>query len=138
MARIASSVRLPLAAGENYFTPGEFDRAARAGALRIAMPDITRVGGFTGMRDIVGRMRALSVECSPHHFGTDLGFVASLHFMTAVPAGLEMLRDVSNCPLKWEVIGGQPIVEGGYALAPDGPGLGIEIDQGAVEKYLEA
>ncbi|NPV71040.1 MAG: mandelate racemase/muconate lactonizing enzyme family protein [Firmicutes bacterium] len=136
MAQIASSVRVPVAAGENYFTVDEFHRAVAAGALRVAMPDITRAGGFTGMREIAGTVRSQSIPCSPHHFGTDLGLAASLHLMTAVPAGLEMLRDVSNCSLKWEVIGEPLPVRNGQACAPDGPGLGVHVDEQAVARHL--
>ncbi len=101
------------------------------------MPDITRAGGFTGAAEAITAMRSRSIPCSPHHFGTDLGFVASLHLMTAVPGGLEMLRDVSDCPVKWEVIGGQPRIEDGRAWVPDGPGLGVEVDREAIEKYMQ-
>ncbi|MGE5484537.1 MAG: mandelate racemase/muconate lactonizing enzyme family protein [Ignavibacteriales bacterium] len=136
MTEIASSITAPIAAGENYFTSDEFRRAIAAGALRVAMPDITRAGGFTGMKKIAGTVRSQSLSCSPHHFGTDLGFVASLHLMTAVPAGLEMLRDVSDCPLKREVIEGDLVVKNGTAWAPGGPGLGVRVDEKAVSRYL--
>lgn len=136
MARIASLVRIPIAAGENYFTVAEFQRAVEAGALGVAMPDITRAGGFTGTTKIITAMQSRSIPCSLHHFGTDIGFIASLHLMTALQSKLEMLRDVSDCSLKWEVIGRQPRIENGQAWAPDGSGLGVEVDRDMVERYM--
>lgn len=135
MAMVASVVKIPLAAGENYFSAVDFEKAVKLRAINVGMPDITRCCGFTGARDIVSVLSSAGVAYSPHHFGTEIGFVASLHLMTAFPSNLEMLRDVSYCPVKWEVVGGISLVRDGYATIPDGPGLGIEVDEGAVERY---
>ena len=136
MARIAEKLAIPLAAGENYFGTYDFEQALKAGALDIGMPDITRVGGYGEMRQVCEMLREKNLPYSPHHYGSDIGFVASLHFLSAVPGAVEMLRDVSNVILKEGVLNEKVKVKDGYALAPDAPGLGVTINEELLTNYL--
>jgi len=135
MARIAGKLSIPLAAGENYFGVTDFQKALEAKAFNVGMPDITRVGGFNEMKKVCTLLTNSGIPYSPHHYGTDIGFVASLHFMSAVPGYLELLRDVSNVSLREEVLKNHVPIIGGYAWPPDGPGLGIEVNEEVIQKF---
>jgi len=72
---------------------------------------------------------------SPHHYGSDVGFAASLHLLASTPGGLVMLRDVSPTPLREEVLLEPLRIEGGYAEVPQGPGLGVELNEEVISRF---
>jgi L-alanine-DL-glutamate epimerase-like enolase superfamily enzyme len=135
MSKIVSRLNVPLAAGENYFGVPEFTRAIQAESLDIGMPDITRVGGFGEMMHVCRLLRESGRVYSPHHYGTDVGFAASLHLMSAVPGGLELLRDISSVILKEGGLKEKIEISDAFALPPDKPGLGVEVDEAMLENY---
>lgn len=135
MSFLAARLKIPLAAGENYFGTGDYTRALEAGALDIGMPDITRVGGFDEMIKICRILADRGLPYSPHHYGTDVGFVASLHLMASAPTGLEMLRDVSSAAVKEEVLREKVDIGRGLASLPEKPGLGVAIREEILQRY---
>ncbi|MEM2029299.1 MAG: mandelate racemase/muconate lactonizing enzyme family protein [Candidatus Bathyarchaeia archaeon] len=135
MSKIAEKLTIPLAAGENYFGVSDFKRALDFKAIDIGMPDITRVGGMGEMRKVWGLLRERGISYSPHFYGSDVGFAATLHFFASMPSSLEIPRDVSVTPLREEILKTPLDISEGYAIPPDGPGLGIEVNEDALSKY---
>jgi len=135
MARIAERLTIPLAAGENFFGIKDFKRAVDLKAIDVGMPDLTRVGGFGEMKRVCELLKEKGLFYSPHLYGSDVSFVATLHFACAVPGHLEIPRDVSSTPLREEILREPLALVDGYAIPPDGPGLGIEVNEEALEKY---
>lgn len=135
MSKIAEKLTIPLAAGENYFGVSDFKKALELRAIDIGMPDITRVGGVEEMKRVCELLRERGLPYSPHFYGSDVGFSATLHFASSVPGGLEVPRDVSLTPLREEVLKTPLEITEGYAIPPDAPGLGIEVDEDALSRY---
>ncbi|MER3484970.1 MAG: hypothetical protein C4345_02295, partial [Chloroflexota bacterium] len=89
----------------------------------------------TNARAVIAVARAHGLPYSPHQYASDVGFVTCLHLCAAEPGALHVLRDISPWPLRSEVLT-QPVrVEGGTAWIPAGPGLGVELDAAAIERY---
>ncbi|MCX8128403.1 MAG: mandelate racemase/muconate lactonizing enzyme family protein [Synergistetes bacterium] len=135
MSEIAERLTIPLAAGENYFGISDFRKALDLKAIDIGMPDITRVGSIGEMRKVCDLLKERGLPYSPHFYGSDVGFAATLHFACAVPNRLEVPRDVSLTPLREEVLRTPLEIVDGYAIPPDGPGLGIDVNEEALNKY---
>jgi len=135
LAALRHDARVPIAAGENAYGREEGVRLVTGGAIDVFMPDIARCGGLTNARAVIAVARAHGLPYSPHQYASDVGFVTCLHLCAAEPGALHVLRDISPWPLRSEVLT-QPVrVEGGTAWIPAGPGLGVELDAAAIERY---
>jgi D-galactarolactone cycloisomerase len=125
-----------IAAGENAAGLHDFRHMFESGALDIAQPSVTKIGGIGEMRRIADLAQRSGLRLVPHcaYFGP--GFLASLHVVASlVPEGpLERLY------LKLEASPFGPWLEarGGKVKVPDGPGLGCDPDMAVVERYRSA
>jgi D-galactarolactone cycloisomerase len=126
-------VGIPIAAGENTAGRFGFKSLIDAGAIDIAQPSITKVGGVGEMLAIIDLCRETGVTVTPHcpYFGH--GLIATLHIIAAlVPdAPVEVLwLDMEAHPFHDQVT---PV--GGRLKVPQGPGLGCEPDPDIMARY---
>ena len=131
-----AGVKTRLAAGEQEATGWGFRRLIREGKIDVAQPDISRCGGFTALRKILWEAEAAGIDVCPHAWLTDLLTAASLHVNAVLPRSLCLEYNVSSSPMLREIIR-NPIQmdKDGFMPVPQGPGLGIEIGEKAVEKF---
>lgn len=132
----AAGVKTRLAAGEQEATGWGFRQLIQQGGIDVLQPDITRCGGFTQVRKIMWEAEYAGVDVCPHAWLTDLNTAASLHVNAVLPRSLFLEYNVSDNPMLREVIQNPVQMDAsGYISVPDGPGLGIEIDEAAVRKF---
>lgn len=122
-----------MAAGENAAGLIEFRRAFEIGALDIAQPSVTKIGGISEMRRIIALAQAFGVRVVPHcpYFGP--GFIASLHLTAALPADTPVERlavDLEASPM-----GDWVDAKNGAMRVPQGVGLGVDPDPALVARY---
>lgn len=135
LAELAALTDTPLAAGENAFDRDDVHALLAARAIDYLMPDPTRCGGLTECKRLCALAQTFRVPYSPHHYGSDVGFVAALHLLASTPGGGYMLRDVSPTPLRDQVLAEPLGIEKGVAYVPDGKGLGVRLNREVIEKY---
>ncbi len=126
---------IPLAAGENQFDVADATALLDTNAIRYLMPDPTRAGGLSEAQRISALAQARGLSYSPHHYGSDVGFAATLHLIAATPGAGYMLRDVAPALLRESVLRTPITIESGYAVTPDGPGLGVELDWDVIHAH---
>lgn len=132
----AAGVKTRLAAGEQEATGWGFRQLIQQGGIDVVQPDITRCGGFTQIRKILWEAEYAGVDVCPHAWLTDLNTAAALHVNAILPRSLFLEYNVSDNPMLREVIENPvQLDESGYIAVPDGPGLGIEINEAAVRKF---
>lgn len=125
-----------IAAGEQEATGWGFRTLIRQGQIDVAQPDISRCGGFTQLRRIIWEAEAAGIDVCPHAWLTDLLTAASLHANAALPRSLFLEYNVSSSPMLRDIIANPIQMDGdGMMDVPQGPGLGIIIDEEAVERY---
>lgn len=124
---------VPIAAGENAGSLWDFRAMMAAGAVDVAQPSVTKIGGVTELRKVVALGEALGVRVVPHcaYFGP--GFLASLHCAAAMPERPMLERlflDLEASPFS-------PWTEAarGHLFVPSGPGLGCDPDRDMLERY---
>lgn len=134
-ARLSGTLDVPVAGGECQ-TPSEFDRLFEIGGLDVAQPDVCIVGGLTPARRIARRARDHGVPLVPHVWGTPVALAASLQLIATLPGQPWLEFDRSPNPLREELTP-TPFTpdEEGLVGIPEEPGLGVEIDEDAVERY---
>ncbi len=126
-ARVRAASPVPVQSGENWWSPAEMATAIEAGASDLAMPDLMRIGGITGWLSAMGYADGAGIPMSSHAF-----VEATAHVMPVTPTAhwLEFLDKA--CTLLTE----PAVVENG-AVLPRGPGLGMDWDEAAVNRYLQ-
>jgi len=125
----------PIATGEKSATVRDYMHLIDQGGLRIIQPDIARVGGFTETLRIVAYANARGVRVIPHCWASDILVAATLHLLTAMRGNSYLEFCVYDQPLRRELIQ-QPIKAiDGYATVPEGPGLGIDLNEETVDRF---
>lgn len=139
---VRAALHIPIAGGEAEFTRYGFRELITRRAVDILQPDICLTGGLSEARVIAAMARAFHLRCLPHAWGTQVGLAASLHFLASLPdtppslhplpALLEL--DQTEHPLRDAVVRRGLCIEGDCVRVPQEPGLGIVVDEEAVER----
>ena len=128
---------LPLGVGDLGLTHvDEFIEFMDRGGASICQPDITTVGGFTGIRKIAAAAKERGKRVITHGYKTNIEIAANLHFL-ANHERTELLEySTSHSPLRWEMTTESiPIDADGTARVPQVPGLGVHLNHAAVARY---
>ena len=88
--------------------------------------DLGRIGGITPWRRAAALAQAYRVPVCGHVIPE-----IHVHLLSAIPHGYM----VENVPRSEAILCGMPALEDGCLVAPSGPGIGIELDEAAVERY---
>jgi D-galactarolactone cycloisomerase len=140
---LRAKLDVPVAGGENEFTVFGFRQLLEARAVDIAQPDVCASGGLTACRHIAALALAHGVQVNPHVWGSAVGQVASLHLIGALPLANPSLHadqpvfeyDCSSHPFR-EALVDKPLRQReGWLALPTAPGLGIEVDRKALERF---
>ena len=132
-----------VAAGENLFGKSSYRAWMEKGALDIYQPDLCSSGGYTECKKIAALAQSFHTMLIPHVWGSGIGLAASLQFIASIPPAPGALLpvepmleyDQSNHPFRLELIHDSIGFRDGYVKIPDSPGIGVEVNRGALEKY---
>ena len=106
------------------------------GAVDIVQLDLAWSGGFSEGRRIAAYAHAHHRMVAPHAFAGAVLLMASLHFAAAIPNGLNLEWDQNPNAIREELLKEPLRLEpDGTVKVPERPGLGIELDRAAVERY---
>ncbi|WP_436924221.1 galactonate dehydratase [Halosimplex amylolyticum] len=137
LPRIAESTRLPIATGERLYTRSDFRPLFEADAVDVVQPDVSNAGGITETKKIADMAETYDVSIAPHCPMGPLCTAASLQIDAAVPNALvqeQVLHKVEGAFRYVDNPGMFDVVDG-FIDVPEGPGLGVEIDEAAVEEW---
>nr|WP_249782760.1 MULTISPECIES: mandelate racemase/muconate lactonizing enzyme family protein [unclassified Bradyrhizobium] len=136
LARIRSTGRHHIAAGENAGSLHDFVAMIAAGAIDIAQPDVAKAGGISELVKIASLCQAESIEFVPHCAIFGPGQVATIH-LNAAQRSVPMLERL-YCDFEAEIYGGATLPVNGKVAVPTGPGLGLDPDPGVINRYRVA
>jgi D-galactarolactone cycloisomerase len=124
---------LTIAAGENAAGLHDFRAMFECGALDVAQPSVTKVGGITEAQKIIALAEAFGVRVVPHcaYFGP--GYLASLHLVAALGGQTPLEHLFMNLEASLYGAAAQPL--NGRIRVPSGAGLGHDPDPDIVERY---
>ena len=136
LAHLRSKTRIPLATGERLFTKYGFSQICHRHLVDYVQPDIVHCGGILEMKKIAAIAEAYRIELAPHNPQSDVSTLATLHvdFSTPNLAIQEITHRGAEQYWKDLFYGGAITYEKGYALPPDRPGLGVNLDEKVAAK----
>jgi D-galactarolactone cycloisomerase len=134
-AMLKSLSRIPIAVGENLHTRFAFESFMARKAVDFLQPDVARAGGISEIVKTGEIADRYGLPVSLHTWGDGVALAASLHLSAALQNSYIMELDTTHNPLRTELLT-QPLqFHDGFMVAPSGPGLGIELNPSAIEKY---
>lgn len=124
-ATVRAATDLAIQTGENWWFPEDAARAIAQGASDYAMLDVMKIGGVSGWQRAAAQAEGASLPVSSHLF-----IEASAHLLAVTPTAhyLEYL-DIAGAILA------DPLAVQDGKVQARGPGLGLEWDEDAVERY---
>jgi L-alanine-DL-glutamate epimerase-like enolase superfamily enzyme len=106
------------------------------GGAGICQPDISQVGGFTGILQIAAAAYARSKRVITHGYKTNIEIAANLHFLAAQPNVEPLEFSLSHSPLRWNTTREHfPVEVDGCVRVPHAPGLGVTLNEETIERY---
>ncbi len=133
LAEVRRRSGIPISAGENVMSLKNFEQLFDAGAVDVAQPSVTKIGGVSEMMRVAQLARSRGVRLVPHspYFGP--GLLATLHI--AATFEHDTMIEVSFVELGASPLGDAVAVSHGMIAVPQGPGLGRDPDLHVVAKY---
>lgn len=128
---------VPLAAGENHYTRFEFNRVLEDGYITVLQPDMSKCGGITEGLRIAAMASAYKLKIHPHTSSSGLNMAASIHFLCALDNAGYFEGDTSKGNRFRDQLTSTPysVDKDGCVSPPEGPGLGVEVDEGFFLKH---
>jgi L-alanine-DL-glutamate epimerase-like enolase superfamily enzyme len=140
-ARLAEEQPIPIAAGEWLATRFEFLDLMDRGKVRVAQPDMGRVGGLTEAKRVCDLAKTRGIKIVPHLWKTGISIAAAAHMAAATPhcAFIEFLpASLCESALRKELVTDELQLMNGLVPIPTRPGLGVELDPAALRKFRDA
>jgi len=134
-ARLVAHSPIRIAAGEQDVTLAGFERLLDCG-LDVLQPDVARVGGLTNMRRIGQLIARRHKLCVNHSYKTGVSIAASLHALAALPGTYWFEYCVEQSALRQTLTRQRFPVVDGLVHVPEEPGLGVDLDEAVIEKYV--
>jgi galactonate dehydratase len=136
LRKVADHVSIPIATGERIHVRHEFRELFELQAADVVQPDLTMCGGINETRKIASWAESYYVLVAPHNVGGPVSTAAALHLAAATPNFKiqEHFNDFSEAFVK-EAAPGNPEIDDGFFPLPDGPGLGVTIDEDVIAEH---
>lgn len=133
-ARLNAAVDMPITGGESLATVEQFRPYLEKKAYGIVQQD----AGICGISEVM-RIAEIAyhhgVDTCPHSWHNGLMAMAHAH----VVAALSNPRVVELCmiqgPLQWGILAEPPVIENGWLILPDKPGLGVDLADDLETKF---
>jgi L-alanine-DL-glutamate epimerase-like enolase superfamily enzyme len=131
--RLVRSAGVPIAAGENAGTWIEIAQLIDAAKVDFVQPSVTKIGGISQVKRIIDMADDRGAVLAPHspYFGP--GLIATIHICASLPQPAFVER--FYCDLEASPFGDQVNAANGLMRVPDGPGLGLVVDEAVIARY---
>jgi L-rhamnonate dehydratase len=135
---VSEGVDTLIACGEQEATEWGFQQLIERAKVDVLQPDLSRCGGLTVARKIVHMAERANVLLVPHSWSSDLLTAASLHLNAFQRRAVFVEFNTSQGPLSRAMVKEPLKLVDGHVAVPNGPGLGVEVNEDTLKKYRVA
>ena len=139
LRKVSNETVVPLGFGDGIDDPGVFQGLLREGLIDVVRPDIA-IFGITGARRIAALAEPYYVAVAPRHSKGPVGTAAAIHLAASIPnffiQHVPLPEADQDRAMRREIV--SPAIEtgsGGFLALTKTPGLGITVNEVALEKY---
>ncbi len=138
LKRVTDASPVPICSGENHYTRHGLRAMITTQAVDILQPDIPKVGGLLEAKKIADMADAYYIPVVAHNVCSPVGMVAACHSCASMRNFLVMEFHSQDVPW-WDdvVTAGRPVIKDGYIELPDGPGIGVELNEEVARAHLK-
>ncbi len=137
--KLTAATDTRIAAGEQESGRHSFRRLIFEGDVDVVQIDMTRCGGFTEAMKIANMAADQGKMVANHGFTTYINVAAALHMLNAIPNALIAEYVVQDGTSLRECLTHQKIrAKDGHLPIPQGPGLGIDLNEDTVKRLRVA
>jgi L-alanine-DL-glutamate epimerase-like enolase superfamily enzyme len=106
--------------------------------VNIIHPDLATSGGILETKRIGDYAQEHGISMAMHMAGTPISTMASVHCAAATENFIALEHHFNDAPFWDDFVGGvpKPIIQRGYIPVPEGPGLGVEINEEVIREHL--
>jgi L-alanine-DL-glutamate epimerase-like enolase superfamily enzyme len=126
--------RVPLNTGEKLETPWEFFAFMEAGAIDMMQPDLVFAGGYSGCWRIADYGEHFAIPLTMHNVGAVLQNAMTAQFAAATRNFVMTETNFGNWEVHEEFIKEKLVIKDGMLKVPDGPGLGVTVNEAALKE----
>lgn len=132
LLEVKHALPFPIAAGERLYMLEEFARLTRLRACDVVQMDLAHCGGLSAGKKIAALAQAAGMRVAPHCSIGPVALCAALHFNWSTP-NVMIQENFADYDVPWrkDLVRGWNLCRGGEYALPEGPGLGIELDEAA-------
>ncbi len=135
-ARLRAAVATPIGTGEDEWNVESYSRLIHSGGVDVVQMDPGRCHGISGCRHVIKLIEAQNLQWSAHTWSSALNTAASVHLMANSTHAVAMDFKPHESPMQHELVNDPWVQEDGYLGVRDKPGLGVEVREDMVQKYL--
>jgi L-alanine-DL-glutamate epimerase-like enolase superfamily enzyme len=135
-AEICAALDMAVAAGEHEYTLHQFRDLIERAKVDIVQPDLVKCAGLTEAVRIAHLAQAHGKILVPHQTQPTIGHTVNVHYLAAFDSSSraqEYNYSPDRAKTLWSLFKTDLAPKAGYAAVPDGPGLGLELDEAALK-----
>jgi len=138
MTQITAKSPTPTLGYEDLFGLSNFRPFISENAVSIIHPDMETSGGLMETKKIADYAYRYGIKTMFHHAGSPVGAMASVHCACTIRDFICMENHAMDLPWWEDLVTGpdKPLMKDGHYTVPERPGLGVELNDDVVQKYL--
>ncbi|MDP2952416.1 MAG: mandelate racemase/muconate lactonizing enzyme family protein, partial [Chloroflexota bacterium] len=136
--KLSQSCETPICTGENIYLKEGFYDLFKNRAISLAHPDLLCSGGIMETKKIGDLAQEYGISMVIHHHPSPIGAMASVHCAAATENFMALEIHAVDVDYWNDMVTGveKPIIQNGWIPVPQGPGLGIELNDEVVKAHI--
>ena len=136
--QLKNSVDTPVSTGEDIYLLDGFKPLIDNDAVSIIHPDLATSGGILETKRIGDYAQEKGIPMALHQAGSPVVAMANVHCAAATEGFIALEMHSVDNPWWDDLVNGETdkIINNGFVKVPESPGLGITLNEDAVEKHL--
>lgn len=135
MAEVKSKSPVTIATGERIVTKYRFQELLAVRAADIIQPDVCHMGGIREITQVAAMAEVNYVSIAPHNPNGPVATAATLNALITMPNALILEFWLDAQKVRRDLIKEYFDVRDGYVYPSSKPGLGVEVNEAALERY---
>ena len=135
-ARLRAAVATPIGTGEDEWNLEGYHQLIHSGGVDVVQMDPGRCHGISGCHNVIKLIESENLHFSLHTWSSALNTAASVHLLAISSQGHCMDLKPHESPMQHELVLNPWEQVDGYLELRDTPGLGVDVREDIVKRYL--
>ena len=136
--RLKNACDTPICTGEDIYLKDGFKDLFEQQAISVCHPDLATSGGILETKKIGDLAQEYGIAMAMHMAAMPIAQMASVHCAAATENFVVLENHYVDVPWWNDIVSGLPdtIIQDGYMMVTEAPGLGIELNDEAVKEHI--